>query len=224
MTPNRDQADLIDFGPGSDWDAGAHVRLLRENGGASSGYTADLIQNLHCQLSKLEAEAIIAPAECGPDCDDRDCPYSHTPLTLRQAYENSLSRTRDAESRLATTQSELDEARGALTGAARDVLAERRRQVEAEGWTPEHDDSHQDESLARAAACYAEPNPELVTPGWPGREKPRPVSWPRSWSASWWKPTDRRRDLVKAGSLILAEIDRLDRASLTRTAGGEDAQ
>lgn len=66
------------------------------------------------RIAELEAEAIIAPAECSPDCDDRDCPYSHTPLTLRRAYENSLSRLRDAESRLATLQSELDEARGAL--------------------------------------------------------------------------------------------------------------
>jgi hypothetical protein len=29
----------------------------------------------------------------------------------------------------------------------------------------------------------------------------------------WWKPTNRRRDLVKAGALILAEIERLDRAA-----------
>ena len=36
-----------------------------------------------------------------------------------------------------------------------------------------------------------------------------PPSWP--WVRRWWKPTDRRRDLVKAGALILAEIERLDR-------------
>ena len=34
-----------------------------------------------------------------------------------------------------------------------------------------------------------------------------PMCWRR------WKPTDRRRDLVKAGALILAEIERLDRAA-----------
>jgi len=34
--------------------------------------------------------------------------------------------------------------------------------------------------------------------------------WP--WGKEWWKPSDRRRDLVKAGALIAAEIDRLDRA------------
>ncbi len=35
------------------------------------------------------------------------------------------------------------------------IAAERRRQVEAEGWTPEHDDQHTRGELARAAACYA---------------------------------------------------------------------
>jgi len=30
--------------------------------------------------------------------------------------------------------------------------------------------------------------------------------------AAWFKPTDPRRDLVKAGALCIAEIERLDRA------------
>jgi hypothetical protein len=42
-----------------------------------------------------------------------------------------------------------------LSAAATDVLAERKRQVEAEGWTIEHDDRHPDGELAVAAACYA---------------------------------------------------------------------
>lgn len=35
--------------------------------------------------------------------------------------------------------------------------------------------------------------------------------WP--WDKSWWKPTpdDRIRELIKAGALIAAEIDRLQR-------------
>jgi hypothetical protein len=31
--------------------------------------------------------------------------------------------------------------------------------------------------------------------------------WP--WSFEWWKPKDRIRNLVRAGALIAAEIDRL---------------
>lgn len=93
----------------------------------------------------------------------------------------------------------------ALTAATHDVLAERRRQVEAEGWTPEHDDQYQHGSIAQAAGCYA-----LHASGVYHGMFPAPAVWP--WMPKWWKPTTPRRDLVKAGALILAEIERLDRA------------
>ena len=41
-----------------------------------------------------------------------------------------------------------------MTHAARDVLAERQRQIEVEGWTPEHDDAHSLGQMASAALCY----------------------------------------------------------------------
>ena len=40
--------------------------------------------------------------------------------------------------------------------------------------------------------------------------------WP--WAASWWKPKNRRRDLVRAAALIVAEIERIDRATVARMA------
>lgn len=92
-----------------------------------------------------------------------------------------------------------------------EITAERKRQMEVEGWTPKHDDEHDDGSLARAASCYADPDPQMVTDGWPGGQKPRPVRWPLSWGFGWWKPKDRRRDLIRAAALIVAEIERLDR-------------
>lgn len=96
------------------------------------------------------------------------------------------------------------------TQAATDVLAERRRQIEAEGWTSSHDDEYlQSGSLAAAAACYA-----LSAAG---LKNAAPSGWP--WSIAWWKPTTPRRDLVKAGALILAEIERLDRQAATQ--GGQ---
>jgi len=88
------------------------------------------------------------------------------------------------------------------------IAAERRRQVEAEGWTPEHDDAHDKCELARAAACYAlAPSPLGIEREWvyPGS----PKGWP--WSGTWWKPGFYRRNLVKAGALIVAEIERWDR-------------
>lgn len=97
-----------------------------------------------------------------------------------------------------------------LTQAATDVLAERRRQIEAEGWTPAHDDEYlMPGSLAEAAACYAISS----IPGTKRRKEP-PHGWP--WAIKWWKPTTPRRDLVKAGALILAEIERLDRQAATQ--------
>lgn len=99
------------------------------------------------------------------------------------------------------------------TAAARDVLIERARQINNEGFSPEQDDRYQDGSLADAAACYA-----LIATGRRICSGSIPHYWPQTWAHSWWKPTTQRRDLVKAGALILAEIERLDRA------GGSDAR
>jgi hypothetical protein len=89
--------------------------------------------------------------------------------------------------------------------ALRDVAAERERQKSEENWTPKHDDEHSNGELAQAAACYA-----LEHPGYSGFTH----QWP--WDSEWWKPKDRRRNLVRAGALILAEIERLDRATATK--------
>ena len=102
-----------------------------------------------------------------------------------------------------------------LSKAAQDVLAERQRQIETGGRTPEHDDAYKSCELGRAAACYA--HAATLTPA--DREemisvRAVPLTWP--WHENWWKPTNRRRDLVKAGALILAEIERLDRAEQKR--------
>ena len=94
-----------------------------------------------------------------------------------------------------------------MATALQDISAERQRQMNVEGWTPEHDDTHSDGEMARAAACYAH------NPGKMGRASP--VAWP--WSRAWWKPTNARRDLVKAGALIVAEIERLDRLESSNT-------
>jgi hypothetical protein len=107
----------------------------------------------------------------------------------------------------------------AQTKAARDVLAERRRQVEAEGWTSEHDDAHGKGEIARAAATYAMAGAmqtSYLRDNFLGEWVNYKFSdvrsqWPGSWDWSWFKPSHPRRDLVKAAALILAEIERLDR-------------
>jgi hypothetical protein len=102
--------------------------------------------------------------------------------------------------------------------AALDVLRERLRQQTEEGWTPEHDDRHSDGSLARAAAsyAYAATLPDKARKYVSGIYSLRnsfvlDELWPDSWDSKWWKPKDRRRDLVRAAALIIAEIERLDR-------------
>lgn len=96
--------------------------------------------------------------------------------------------------------------------AASDVLAERERQRRVEGWTDAHDDQHSEGEMADAAASYAGqwlPDQMVYDDG---GEPKYPIMWP--WNSEWWKPKGRRRDLVRAGALIVAEIERLDRAAL----------
>lgn len=83
------------------------------------------------------------------------------------------------------------------------IAAERSRQIEQEGWTAEHDDGHANDLLLAAIAYSYE-----------GIRTGHPMAlaiWP--WDEEWWKPTDRIRSLVKAGALIAAEIDRLQRVT-----------
>ncbi|HHK0427933.1 TPA: hypothetical protein ACQQIU_006166 [Pseudomonas aeruginosa] len=90
-----------------------------------------------------------------------------------------------------------------------DVQAERKRQVEVEGWTPEHDDAHNHGQMARAAACYALAGSSAPNDGTAALLVS--LAWP--WDEQWWKPSTARRDMVKACALGLAEIERLDRAA-----------
>ncbi|HGM5695299.1 TPA: hypothetical protein ACKPZN_001704 [Pseudomonas aeruginosa] len=99
-----------------------------------------------------------------------------------------------------------------------DVQAERRRQVEAEGWTPEHDDAHSHGEMARAAACYALAGSSAPNDGTAALLVS--LAWP--WDEQWWKPSTARRDMVKACALALAEIERLDRAAASQ-GGPSDA-
>jgi hypothetical protein len=105
------------------------------------------------------------------------------------------------------------------------IAEERKRQIEEEGWTAEHDDRHKNGKLALAACCYAAPVPIFRM-----LETTSQVSFYDPWP---WDMSDDKRHrckasdrgvrakpeeytpgeridlLVKAGALIAAEIDRL---------------
>lgn len=110
---------------------------------------------------------------------------------------------------------------GGVTEGVQLIANERRRQIEVEGFSAEHDDSYGDFPMAEAAVCYAQHvadrgwldpegiaeyrSDEVISPEVQGRGM---YGWPKHWDKAWWKPHSILRDLVKAGALIAAEIDR----------------
>lgn len=181
--------------------------------------TPEKIAELRALFAKATGQTNTRPA----------CPKSSDDTILVLAAVNALPALLDLASSALSAQA----GRGSeQTAAARDVLAERQRQTRVEGWTAEHDAGHGDGSLATAAAIYADPSLVRFESGKFGTCIIDPWPWRNRHDAgrgfyderAWWKPSDRRRDLVKAGALILAEIERLDRASPPPPAKGGSEQ
>ncbi|KUR80939.1 hypothetical protein [Novosphingobium sp. FSW06-99] len=100
-----------------------------------------------------------------------------------------------------------------------EIADERLRQIAIEGYDPHHDDTHHHGELARHAAVLAlyaalpdEQRADADSLG-PVHYSAEEI-WP--WLPSEFKLAPRRRDLVKAAALLLAEIERLDRAEAAR--------
>ncbi|HCF3834982.1 TPA: hypothetical protein ACQQIX_007039, partial [Pseudomonas aeruginosa] len=178
----------------------------------SAGY-AEARQCVNCRhIGINDAADYAACHDCrwtGPEPDEDKCPGCAGENCMAAACPECGGRYElVAEAKISTPAAQA----GQVPQAWLDVQAERRRQVEAEGWTPEHDDEHDSGEIACAAACYALPpaHPARIE-GALGRYGRDPNIWP--WTRDWWKPApnDRRRELIKAGALVLAEIERLDR-------------
>jgi hypothetical protein len=88
------------------------------------------------------------------------------------------------------------------------VIAERWRQIDAEGWDLAHDDGHPRGELGQAGATY------LLSAGDGRASHNVPALWP--WSPDWWKPAGFRRDLVKGCALGIAEGEKFDRSKSKR--------
>jgi ParB-like chromosome segregation protein Spo0J len=99
------------------------------------------------------------------------------------------------------------------------IAAERQRQIDVEGWSAEHDDEQVKGELSGAAAAYAEYATQQVAKKLvelPGGARWVPMLFPLNWFKEWWKPSpDPIRNLVKAGALIAAQIDLLQRKANT---------
>jgi hypothetical protein len=98
------------------------------------------------------------------------------------------------------------------------IAAERKRQIEEEGWTAKHDNEHDQDDLAIAGACYALPDTirEIIVGGIRCRRALIWELWP--WDSKWFNPMpkNRIRELAKSGALIAAEIDRLQRLEVDK--------
>ena len=94
------------------------------------------------------------------------------------------------------------------------IADERERQIAVEGWTAEHDDTHKFGELSDAGAAYAKVASAMVR-GAEAAEFDADMmlsegDWPFD-EASWKPSDDAIQNLVKAGALIAAEIDRIQR-------------
>lgn len=124
-------------------------------------------------------------------------------VPLDQRQNAAIERLRAAEAKARFSINTMD----GPTRAVHHVLTERKRQVEVEGWSTKHDDEHKSGGMAVAAACYAIGD----RTGLRGIIDKQLWAW-TGWASSWFKPKDTRSNLVRAGALILAEIERIDRA------------
>lgn len=118
----------------------------------------------------------------------------------------------ELEAQLSQIGSNLEEMMTYLSGiskASSDVLDERRRQVEVEGFASESDDKYVKGELAAAAACYVLQFCRRLPMGMLVDVTNK--IWP--FGTEWLKSDLSRRDLVKAAALIIAEIERLDRVA-----------
>lgn len=97
--------------------------------------------------------------------------------------------------------------------AMQDVAVERSRQQLVEGYDASHDDMATRHQLALAAMGYIQASASAQRDI--ASQLPPPRYWP--WDQKYWKPTTPRRNLVKAAALIIAEIERLDRAAASPT-------
>ena len=89
--------------------------------------------------------------------------------------------------------------------ALQDVVIERQRQLQVKGWSPQVDDTRVKGELADAAAAYATTSQMLANAVWPFR------GLAENWVAD--SHPGRRQMLVKAAALLIAEIERRDRAA-----------
>lgn len=113
-------------------------------------------------------------------------------------------------------------AAGGYSQAITDIIAERQRQITEKGYTLDTDDIYTRHELSRGAMGYiaAYQMPDLVdcllgTSDAAIRNKLEDLIryfWPQRWPMTLLGPQEKRRMLIKAAALLIADIERGDRA------------
>lgn len=106
------------------------------------------------------------------------------------------------------------------------ICEERERQIMEEGFDSAHDDQYENQEILRSAIAYllnTKNNLEMAGNNCAIYEQEGVwedcscllYDWP--WDESWWKPESAIRDLTKAGALIAAQIEQLQRIAANTT-------
>lgn len=102
-----------------------------------------------------ERALICAPAECGPGCEDHECPYTHSPLTWEQHAKNMETDYVTAKARAEAAETDLAEAKKSCKQWI-DLCAGLRASFEAA--------AREVERLREALAPYANLLPDEIPP------------------------------------------------------------
>lgn len=116
--------------------------------------------------------------------------------------------------KLAEARAQMEAAQPAIDTSSNildEILLERIRQWKDKEWSYAHDDQHGNGELGRAAAYYAACNaPSTYVVQSYSLALHLEAVWP--WDVKYRRPRPARENLIRAGALIVAEIERLDRA------------
>ncbi|MBF2946151.1 hypothetical protein HKT30_01670 [Pseudomonas aeruginosa] len=188
--------------PGEDWNSLDFHRELQDMHPGTKLYAAPVAQ---AQPEETPGEILAAKLiETWVTKHGKPAPWS-TAVEITALATNMPNDERD---RLLALDDDVDaQAQHSVPRAWLDVQAERRRQVEVEGYHVFRDSHYISYELSKAARAYIEVSWHALSGGLPCKQ---PESWPWMAGFTW---SDGRTMLVKACALTLAEIERLDRAA-----------
>lgn len=180
-----------------------YLRHLQQGASVSAPDATEENASFHLEDIASECLAFLTAIVPVLSAGEEGC-WPKRELTRRLAMQAEDLLLRCCNSTAPETPRSDEQAGGEESDGAALIVAERRRQVEQERWDAGHDDEHDLEELARAAACYAVGKPLFCFDN--GRHWD---IWP--FAPEWDKrgKHPRIKQLAISGALCAAEIDRL---------------